>query len=75
MAPESEREVYWPADILPFDVPRARIWTYDADGIDGSSHQSKQGNLINHANHFKVKLARLLTDDVCSRPCPALEAI
>ncbi|PVH97016.1 hypothetical protein DM02DRAFT_96194 [Periconia macrospinosa] len=55
---------YWPAQILPSRVPRARIWTYgyNADVITGIFQANNKNSILQHANDLMVKLERTLDD-------------
>ena len=66
---ESET-IYWPADLLPSAVPRAKIWAYgyNADVIGGLFQANNKNNILRHGNDFMMKVERALKeDDVCAR--------
>ncbi|SPO02492.1 uncharacterized protein DNG_05165 [Cephalotrichum gorgonifer] len=51
---------YWPLELLPTDVPDARIWTYgyDADVIEGVFGANNQNSISQHGRDLKEKLGR-----------------
>ena len=51
---------YWPLDLLPTDVPDAKIWTYgyDADVIEGMFRANNQNSVSQHGRDLMVKLER-----------------
>ncbi|KAK8075532.1 hypothetical protein PG997_010195 [Apiospora hydei] len=57
---------YWPKDLLPVDLPGARVltWGYDAMVTKGFK-SADQSSLFAHANNFMFALARMV---VTSRP-------
>jgi hypothetical protein len=62
-----ERKVFWPRDLLPNDIPDARIYTYgyDADVIGMSSSKGKSGTTFtNLAQNMLMDLDRGLEDNV-----------
>ncbi|KAI0537644.1 hypothetical protein GGR58DRAFT_331670 [Xylaria digitata] len=58
--------VYWPADLLPSAVPRARIWTYgyNADVSSGFFRPNNQNSILEHGNDLMVKVERALRDEL-----------
>src|SRR6266536_5193132 len=55
------KKVFWPRDLLPLDIPEARILTYgyDADVIGSIENDSmKMNNFTTHAQDLLVKLDR-----------------
>lgn len=66
------KSIMWPRDLLPTDVPNARILTfgYDADVVKlGSEAQVTNGTMESHAADLSEALARLRlgTDSVKPR--------
>jgi len=62
-----ERKVFWPRDLLPNDIPDARIYTYgyDADVIGMSSSKGKSSTTFtNLAQNMLMDLGRGLEDNV-----------
>jgi hypothetical protein len=58
--------IHWPAQILPQEIPQARIWTYgyNADVIAGFFRQNNKNSILQHANDLMVKLERTFDDEV-----------
>ncbi|PLB54716.1 hypothetical protein P170DRAFT_505433 [Aspergillus steynii IBT 23096] len=54
--------VFWPADLLPFVVPNARIFTYgyDADVIGGIFNRASPNSILRHGNDLMVRLERVM---------------
>jgi hypothetical protein len=64
------KKVFWPRDLLPVDIPEARILTYgyDADVIGSIRNDSmKMNNLTTHAQDLLAKLDREMKDEVNQR--------
>ena len=51
---------YWPYELLPTDIPDARIWTYgyNADVIDGVFRANNENSVSQHGRDLKEKLGR-----------------
>lgn len=64
--PLSDSTCFWPKDLLPVDLPRARIlcWGYDSMVTKGFKSTDKS-TLFTHAKNFLFALGRVL---VTSRP-------
>jgi hypothetical protein len=61
------KKVFWPRDLLPLDIPEARILTYgyDADVIGSTQNDStKLNNLTTHAQDLLAKLDREMKNEV-----------
>ncbi|KAF2968399.1 hypothetical protein GQX73_g5137 [Xylaria multiplex] len=60
------KTVYWPADLLPSAVPRARIWTYgyNADISSGFFRPNNKNSILEHGNDLMVKVERALRDEL-----------
>ncbi|GAW10696.1 hypothetical protein ANO14919_000310 [Xylariales sp. No.14919] len=58
--------IYWPADLLPLAVPRAKIWTYgyNADISGGFFRSNNQNSILEHGNDLMVKVERALRDEL-----------
>jgi len=74
-APENDKKdttknVFWPAEILPSKLPRARILTYgyNADVVGGLFQANNKNSILQHGNDLMVKLERALKDKVS---CPS----
>jgi hypothetical protein len=68
-------KVFWPRDLLPNDIPNARILTYgyDADVVTFSSSGNRSKlSFTQHAHDLMVTLDRELADDVCGHLCVEL---
>jgi len=64
-------KVFWPRDLLPLDIPEARILTYgyDADVIGSIQNDSlKMNNLTTHAQDLLAKLDREMKNEVNQDP-------
>ncbi|KAH6893443.1 ankyrin repeat-containing domain protein [Thelonectria olida] len=61
----SAARVFWPTDILPTKLPRAKIWTYGYNsGVVGGLFQpNNQNSILQHGNDLMVKVARGLDHD------------
>lgn len=59
------KKVYWPRDLLPFEIPEARILTYgyDADVIERGGIV-KTNNFTMHGQDLLVQLQREIPDQV-----------
>jgi hypothetical protein len=60
------KKVFWPRDLLPLDIPEARISTYgyDADVIGSIQNDStKMNNLTMHAQDLLAKLDREMKNE------------
>jgi hypothetical protein len=60
-------KVYWPRDLLPLEIPEAKILTYgyDADVIGAmSGGYVKMNNFTTHGQDLLVKLQREILDQV-----------
>jgi len=64
-AKSKTNKVYWPRDLLPFEIPDARILTYgyDADVIKRGDHV-KTNNFTTHGQDLLVQLQREIPDQV-----------
>ncbi|KAI0437750.1 hypothetical protein F4803DRAFT_129254 [Xylaria telfairii] len=62
----SSKTIYWPADLLPSVVPRAKIWTYgyNADVHSGFFQANNKNSILEHGNDFMMKVERALRDQV-----------
>jgi hypothetical protein len=51
------KTIYWPADLLPSVVRRAKIWTYgyNADAIGKLFQANNKNSILQHGNDFMVK--------------------
>jgi hypothetical protein len=61
------KKVFWPRDLLPLDIPEARILTYgyDADVIGSIQNDStRMNNLTTHAQDLLAKLDREMKNEV-----------
>lgn len=61
------KKCYWPRDLLPMDIPEARILTYgyDADVIGSSAaDEGKIHNFTRHSQDLLARLEREIQDDV-----------
>ncbi|KAI0516986.1 hypothetical protein F5B22DRAFT_139794 [Xylaria bambusicola] len=58
--------IYWPADLLPSVVPRAKIWTYgyNADVHVGFFQANNKNSILEHGNDFMMKVERALRDEL-----------
>lgn len=69
---QKSRKCYWPRDLLPLDIPDAKILTYgyDADVI-GSSHgdETKLHNFTSKGQDLLVKLEREIETGVSETTC------
>lgn len=56
---------YWPQDLLPQDIPNARILTYgyDADVIGGLFKGASKNNITQHGRDLMLKLEREVEDE------------
>jgi hypothetical protein len=64
------KKCYWPHDLLPLDIPEARILTYGYDADVIGSSQADEGNIHNFTRHSQDLLARLereIQDDVSNQ--------
>ncbi|KAJ2987975.1 hypothetical protein NUW58_g4219 [Xylaria curta] len=62
----SNETIYWPADLLPSVVPRAKIWTYgyNADVHVGFFQANNKNSILEHGNDFMMKVERALRDEL-----------
>lgn len=62
------KTVFWPAEILPVELPNARIFTYgyNADLAGGIFQGNNKNSILQHGNDLMVKLERTLKDQVGS---------
>lgn len=70
--PVHKKKVFWPRDLLPKDLPNARILTfgYDADLVKMSSTgKSAKLNFTQHAHDLCITLNRELQDDIPAILC------
>ncbi|KAI0407382.1 hypothetical protein F4802DRAFT_605555 [Xylaria palmicola] len=58
--------IYWLADLLPSEVPGAKIWTYgyNADVIGGLFQANNKNSILQHGHDFMVKVERDLKDEL-----------
>jgi hypothetical protein len=65
-ARSDEKEVFWPAELLPYDCPNARImtWGYDSDVSKFFGGPANQGNIFTHAKDLLYALSRERTSCV-----------
>jgi hypothetical protein len=54
--------VFWPRDLLPAEIPNARILTYgyNADTYSGLFQPGNKNSILQHGDDFSVKLERSL---------------
>ncbi|KAI9035332.1 esterase/lipase family protein [Aspergillus affinis] len=54
--------VFWPADLLPFVIPNAKIFSYgyDADVIPGIFKSTSRNSILHHGNDLMVRLERVM---------------
>lgn len=64
--PAGLNSIYWPADLLPSAVPRARIWTYgyNADVFNGFFQANNQNSILRHGRDFMEDIEQEIKDDV-----------
>ena len=55
-SPKSRKAVFWPRDLLPKQIPRARILTYGYETDVASSHYLTQRTLYGHAKDLICEL-------------------
>ncbi|KAI0972316.1 hypothetical protein F4678DRAFT_57683 [Xylaria arbuscula] len=57
---------YWPADLLPSEVPGAKIWAYgyNADAISTLFQANNKNSILQHGQDFMVKVERALKDEL-----------
>ena len=66
-AKQKTNKVYWPRDLLPSEIPEAKILTYgyDADVIGTArSDQVNTNNFTTHGQDLLVKLQREISDQL-----------
>ena len=64
--PSRGQTIFWIEDLLPQDIPNARILTYgyNADAIGGFFQANNKNSISQHGQDLKVKLERELENDV-----------
>jgi hypothetical protein len=59
MRARKSKKCYWPRDLLPLDIPEARILTYGYDADVIGSSQADEGKINNFSRHSQDLLAQL----------------